>query len=119
MLFTMSSLIVINGCQKVENVKVPQTPVVEVIGVVQKDVPIYNEWVGVLDGSVNAVIRPQVTGYLVKQNYHEGELVHKGQILFQIDPRSFEAAVKLAKASVDQAKASLGSSKSFRGDRYG
>jgi membrane fusion protein (multidrug efflux system) len=64
---------------------------------VQRDVPIYMEWVGSVDGSVNAVIRPQVTGYLVKQSYREGDLVKKGQMLFEIDPRTFEAALDEAK----------------------
>jgi membrane fusion protein (multidrug efflux system) len=58
------------------------------------------EWIGSLDGDVNAVIRPQVTGYLIKQNYREGDLVKKGQPLFEIDPRTFEAAVAEAKGQV-------------------
>ncbi|WP_186405759.1 efflux RND transporter periplasmic adaptor subunit, partial [Candidatus Accumulibacter aalborgensis] len=72
-------------------------PVVEVVTVAQQDVPIYMEWIGSLDGNVNAVIRPQVTGYLIKQNYREGDLVKQGQPLFEIDPRTFEAAVDEAK----------------------
>ena len=75
----------------------PATPVVQVVDVVQRDVPIYMEWVGSVDGSVNAVIRPQVTGYLIKQAYREGDLVKKGQLLFEIDPRTFEAALDEAK----------------------
>jgi membrane fusion protein, multidrug efflux system len=75
----------------------PPIPAVEVVSVVQKDVPIYVEWIGSLDGNVNAVIRPQVTGYLVKQNYREGDFVKQGQPLFEIDPRTFEAAVDEAK----------------------
>jgi membrane fusion protein (multidrug efflux system) len=67
------------------------------VTVTQQDVPIYMEWIGSLDGNVNAVIRPQVTGYLIKQNYREGDLVKKGQPLFEIDPRTFEAAVDEAK----------------------
>jgi membrane fusion protein (multidrug efflux system) len=55
------------------------------------------EWIGSLDGNVNAVIRPQVTGYLIRQNYREGDLVKQGQPLFEIDPRTFEAAVEEAK----------------------
>jgi membrane fusion protein (multidrug efflux system) len=72
-------------------------PVVEVVTVTQRDVPIYMEWIGSLDGNVNALIRPQVTGYLIKQNYREGDLVKQGQPLFEIDPRTFEAAVDEAK----------------------
>jgi membrane fusion protein (multidrug efflux system) len=75
----------------------PPVAVVEVVKVTQKDVPIYMEWIGSLDGNVNAVIRPQVTGYLIKQNYREGDLVKQGQPLFEIDPRTFEAAVDEAK----------------------
>ena len=71
----------------------PATPIVQVVDVVQRDVPIYMEWVGSVDGSVNAVIRPQVTGYLIKQAYREGDLVKKGQLLFEIDPRTFQAAL--------------------------
>mgnify|MGYP000923045172 CR=1 FL=1 len=75
----------------------PATPVVQVVEATQRDVPIYMEWVATLDGNINAVIRPQVTGYLVKQNYREGDLVKQGQLMFEIDPRTFEAAVDEAK----------------------
>ncbi len=112
-LVTISGLAVISGCRKEEKAIAPQDPTVEVIAVTQKDVPIYREWVGALDGSVNAVIRPQVTGYLIRQNYREGELVQKGQVLFEIDPRTFQAAVRQAKASVDQAKADLARQKAY------
>ena len=76
----------------------PAPPVVDVMNVIQKDVPIYKEWIGVMDGDVNATIRPQVTGYLIKQNYREGDPVKKGQTLFEIDPRTFQAAVDQAQA---------------------
>ena len=89
-------LLVTAGCGK-EQAAAPAVPAVEVVSVAQRDVPIYMEWVGALDGNVNAVIRPQVTGYLIKQNYREGDLVNKGQALFEIDPRTFEAAVDEAK----------------------
>lgn len=92
------------GCKK-EAPVAPPPPAVEVLKVVQKDVPIYKEWVGALDGYVNAVIRAQVTGYLIKQNYQEGELVKKGQVLFEIDPRTFQAALDQAKAQLSQQKA--------------
>ena len=100
--------VVCGGCRKEEKAKTPPpAPVVEVIKVQQKDVPVYREWVGALDGSINAVIRPQVTGYLVRQNYREGQVVKKGQILFEIDPRTFQAAVNQAQASLEQAKGTL------------
>jgi len=66
------------------------------VTVSQKDVPIYSEYVGTADGFVNATIRAQVAGYLIKQNYKEGDLVKKGQVLFEIDPRTFQAALEQA-----------------------
>jgi membrane fusion protein (multidrug efflux system) len=92
------------GCSK-EKPAPPPPPTVEVTAVVQKDVPIYKEWVGALDGNINAVIRPQVTGYLIKQNYVEGQVVKKGQVLFEIDPRTFQAALDQAKGQLAQQKA--------------
>ncbi len=89
-------LLITAACDK-EKAAPPGPPAVEVVSVAQRDVPIYMEWIGSLDGNVNAVIRPQVTGYLVKQNYREGDLVKQGQPLFEIDPRTFEAAVEEAK----------------------
>jgi membrane fusion protein, multidrug efflux system len=101
----VSISLVAGGCRKEEKAPAPQAPTVEVTAVVQKDVPIYNEWVAVLDGSINAVIRPQVSGYLISQNYREGEQVKKGQVLFEIDPRSFQTALNQAKAQLSQQKA--------------
>ncbi len=94
------------GCGKEEKVQ-PQAPIVEVAEVTQKDVPVYAEWVGTLDGLVNATIRAQVQGYLVKQNYKEGDLVRKGQVLFQIDPREYETALAQANAELSQSKGTL------------
>ena len=85
------------GCEKAAPTA-PPAPVVDVMTVAPKDVPIFKEWVGSLDGDVNATIRPQVTGYLIKQNYREGDFVKKGQVLFEIDPRTFKAAVDQAAA---------------------
>jgi len=73
----------------------------------QRDVPIYGEWIGTLDGFVNADVRAQVTGYLVRQDYKEGAFVNKGQLLFEIDPRPFQAAFDQAKGQFAQAKAQL------------
>ena len=67
-------------------------PEVMVAKVEQKDVPVYSEWIGTTDGMVNADIKAQVTGYLLRQNYKEGSFVEKGQLLFEIDPRPFQAA---------------------------
>jgi membrane fusion protein (multidrug efflux system) len=81
---------------------------VEVIPVEQKDVPIYSEWIGTLDGMVNAEIRAQVAGYLLRQDYKEGSLVKKGQLLFEIDPRPFEAALSQANGDLAKAQGQLG-----------
>jgi RND family efflux transporter MFP subunit len=76
--------------------------------VAKKDVSIYGEWVATLDGYVNAQIQPQVTGYLIKQDYREGSLVHKDDVLFEIDSRPFQAVLDQAKAQLAQAEAQLG-----------
>ncbi len=62
------------------------SPDVEVVQVEQKDVPIFGEWIGTLDGFTNADVRAQVAGYLLRQGYQEGAFVKKGQLLFEIDP---------------------------------
>jgi membrane fusion protein, multidrug efflux system len=80
-------------------------PEVEVADVVVKDVPVYSEWVGSTDGMVNAVIKAQVSGYLMKRNYDEGAFVKKGQVLFEIDPRKFQASLDQAKAEWAKARA--------------
>src|SRR6266478_2048196 len=80
---------------------------VMVAQVEQKDVPTYGEWIGTLDGYVNADVRAQVTGYLVRQDYQEGALVSKGQLLFEIDPRPFQAALDQAEGQLAQASAQL------------
>ena len=78
----------------------PAAPAVEVATVAVQDVPIEREWVGTTDGLVNAKINAQVQGYLIKQNYKEGSEVKKGQILFEIDPRPFQAALEQAKGQL-------------------
>ncbi len=99
-----------NGCAK-SGAAPAITPEVKVVGVEQRNVPIVSEWVATLDGFVNAQIQPQVTGYLVKQNYREGSPVRKGDVLFEIDPRPFEAVLDQAKAQLAQAQAQLGKTK--------
>ena len=86
----------------------PPPPLVEVTVVTQADVPIYHDWIGVLEGLVNAHIRAQVTGYLQKQNYTEGDPIKKGDLLFEIDRRPFQAALDQAKGQLAQAEAKLG-----------
>lgn len=106
LLAALAALLVL-GCEKApqEAAQKPAPPAVMVVEVRQGDVPLYGEWIGVTEGMVNAQIRAQVTGYLVAQKYDEGSYVKKGQLLFQIDPRSFDAAVAQAQAQLAQAQA--------------
>ena len=85
----------------------PSLPVVEVAPVEQKDVPINGEWIGTLTGQVNADVKGQITGYLLTRNYKEGSFVRKGQILFEIDPRPFQAALDQVRGQLAQAQAQL------------
>jgi membrane fusion protein (multidrug efflux system) len=94
------------GCGKSEQQQAPP-PDVEVVRVEQKDVPIWKEWIGTLDGLVNAQIKPQVTGYLLRQTYKDGAFVKKDQLLFEIDPRTFQAAVDQAKGQLASAEGQL------------
>ncbi len=96
------------GCQGNKAAAPPPPPEVEVVSVVQQDMPIYAEWVATLDGYVNAQIQPQVSGYIIQQTYKEGSAVRKGQILFEIDPRPFQAILDQAKAQLAQTQAQMG-----------
>jgi len=89
------------------SVQAPSAPVVQVAAVEEKDVPVYGEWIGTLTGQVNADVKAQVTGYLLKRSYEEGSYVRKGQLLFEIDPRPLQAALDQAKGQLDQAQAQL------------
>ena len=100
------------GCSSTtQGAKAPEPPVVEVVQVEQKDVPIYSEWIGTLDGLVNADIKAQVSGYLLKQDYTEGSFVQKGQLLFEIDPRPFQAVVDQGEGQLAQANGQLAQAK--------
>jgi membrane fusion protein (multidrug efflux system) len=99
------------GCGQHRPPGAPEPPTVLVTSVVQRDVPIYREWVAQLNGSVNAQISPKVSGYIISRNYREGYFVTKGQILFEIDPRPLRASLDQAKATVAGAVANLGNSK--------
>jgi membrane fusion protein (multidrug efflux system) len=94
---------------KGETASAPPSPLphVEVVDVIQKDVPIYSEWVGTLDGSVNALIRAQVSGYLMRQPYTEGGYVKKGDLLFELDPSKFKAMLDQAQGDLAKAQAQL------------
>jgi len=108
----VSGLLAAAGCSRVTPAgETAAPPVVVVAPVEQKDVPIYAEWIGTLDGMVNAEIRAEVTGYLLRQEYREGAFVRKGQLLFEIDPRPLEAALAQAQGQLAQANGQLAQAK--------
>lgn len=86
----------------------PQPLEVEVFKVEQKDVPLYSEWIGTTDGMVNADVRAQVSGYLLKKDYTEGAFVKQGQLLFEIDPRPLQAALAQAQGNLSQSQGQVG-----------
>ncbi|HEY3884331.1 MAG TPA: efflux RND transporter periplasmic adaptor subunit, partial [Vicinamibacterales bacterium] len=86
----------------------PQPPPVSVVTVEPERVALSSDWIATLDGYVNAQVRPQVSGYLLKRDYHEGAVVHRGQMLFEIDPRPFETVLAQVGANQAQAQAQLG-----------
>jgi RND family efflux transporter MFP subunit len=106
----MVFLIMLAGCsgksQTSQNQQ-PPPPVVGVVTVEQRDMPVYGDWVASLDGFVNANIQPQVSGYLLRQEYREGSFVRKDQVLFEIDARPFQAALDQARGQLAQAKGQL------------
>ena len=96
---------ILGGCAQHKAATPPAPPEVTVATVIQQDVPIHNEWVAQLNGPVNAEITPKVQGYLLRQAYENGFFVKKGQLLFELDPRQYEAARDSAKASLAEAQA--------------
>ena len=100
-------LLGLSGCEKKEEKPQMGPPEVLVAEVAQQDVPIFDEWVAQLTGPVNADITPKVQGYLLKQDYQNGFFVKKGQLLFELDPRQYEAALEQARAQVSGAEANL------------
>ena len=111
LLLGASSLSIIGCARTMTGTGTQPPPEVEIATVEQKDIPIEREWIGTLDGMVNAAIKAEVTGYLLRQNYMEGSFVRKGQLLFEIDPRPFQAAVDQAKGQLAQANAQLAQAK--------
>ena len=110
---TMSA-IVLAGCSKGGAGGGTGAPDVQVVQVEQKDVPIYREWIGTLEGLVNADVRGQVTGYLLRQDYKEGNFVQQNQLLFEIDPRPFQASLDEAKAQLATATAQLANAQAIQ-----
>lgn len=107
---TGAAMLFLGGCtQKSASAPPPQMPPPGVlfVNVTQKDVPVYGDWVATLDGYTNAQIQPQVSGYLIKQDYQEGSFVHKDQVMFEIDPRPFQAVLDQAKGQLAQAQGQL------------
>src|SRR6266704_4146109 len=96
------------GCKRKVDTHPPPPMIVEVIEVKGQDVPVYHDWIGTLEGLLNAQIRAQVTGYLLTQNYREGDPVKKSDLLFQIDQRPFQAALAQAQGQLVQAEAHVG-----------
>ena len=110
------SMVALAGCEsKTLAAAVPPSLPVTVIQLEPTDVPVTGEWVGILDGYVNAQIQPQANGYLIKQDYREGGQVAKGQVLFEIDPRPFQAALDQALGQLEQAKGQVAQSQAQLG----
>ena len=101
------AVVVCNGCSSSKPAAAPPPPGVTVAAVLQKDVPVYQEWVGTMVGNVDADIRPKVDGFLLTKLYSEGSFVQKGQPMFHLDDRQSQAAVEQAKGKLEEAKATL------------
>lgn len=109
-LLSITPILGLTGCNRGQAaIRLPDTEAL-VAAPVQRDVPVHNDWVATTDGYVNAEIRPQVSGYIIRQDYKEGAVVRRGEVLFEIDPRPFQAALDRAKGELAQAEAQLGKS---------
>jgi multidrug efflux pump subunit AcrA (membrane-fusion protein) len=95
----------------------PPPPEVVIAQVIQKDVPLYSEWVGTTEGFVNAQIHPKISGYLLKQNYKDGDRVTSGELLFQIDDREYKAALDQALGAYGQDRQRGGRTQDHQGRR--
>src|SRR5262245_61778108 len=103
----VASLAALLGCASDRAPTVPPPPAVTVTAVAERDVPIHQEWVGTLTGFIDADIRPQVKGYLRVKRYTEGDVVQAGDVLFEIDPREYQAQLDQARGHLEQARAAL------------
>src|SRR5262245_56227294 len=102
---TCLAVLLVTGCNRSGKPAAAEPPVVAVAPVLQRDVPIYREWVAVLHGYINADIQARVDGYLIAQKFTEGSLVHKNEVLFEIDPRPFIATLDQARGQLAEAQA--------------
>ena len=111
LLLTLFASLSFSGCgsdaQNTSQAGAPPPPTVQFATVQQKDVSLTSEWIATMDGYVNAQIQPHVSGYLIRQDYREGSVVHKGELLFEIDPRPFQATLDQSKAQLAQAEAQV------------
>lgn len=98
----------LTGCRRTPLAHAAPPPSVEVAAVTQRDVPVRANWIATLQGYVTAQIQPQVTGYIIRQTYREGSYLRRGDQLFQIDPRPFQAVLDQARAQLAEARAKLG-----------
>jgi membrane fusion protein (multidrug efflux system) len=110
-LLILATAVLATGCRETPKAATRPPEPVKVTRVIQKDVPIYGTWVGTTVGYVTAQIRARVSGYLVSQNYKEGTQVKRGDLLFQIDPRTYQNAVNQARAQVRTAESQLDQAK--------
>jgi membrane fusion protein (multidrug efflux system) len=101
------TLLLLSACEKKQEKPQAEPPEVLVAQVVTHNVPVFNDWVARLNGPVNADITPKVQGYLLSQYYENGYFVKKGQLLFELDPRQYEAAVEQAKATLGRTQAEV------------
>ncbi len=106
-LVAVNAVLAVAACHKASPAEGPPPPSVQVANVVQKDVAVYREWIGSLDGFVNADIKPQVEGYVRKQVYREGGYVKQGDLMFLIDPRNYKALADQARSTLARNKAAL------------
>ena len=103
----LAAALFLAACEKKDETPKPGPPEVSVVTPVQQNVPVYTEYVAQLNGPVNAEITPKVQGYLLRQVYQNGYFVKKGELLFELDPRQYQAALDQAKADVAVAEANL------------
>ena len=106
---SVAILLLLTACAKKQGApQVVASMPVTVATVERRDVSLDGDWVATLDGFVNAQIQPQVSGYMIKQDYREGSVVQSGEVLFEIDPRPFQATLDQAEGQLAQARAQLG-----------